>query len=99
MRSAEPCPACGSPVIRISNDVPDHEYLVNFIARYAACGDCGTLHQIPMPDSCTVTTFYPKMGCYGFGEHYTHHQIPGIPYYHLKATVLEAAQSDPAAIA
>jgi fatty acid desaturase len=39
------------------------------------------------------------MGCYGFGEHYTHHQIPGIPYYHLKAAALEAAQSDPAAIA
>lgn len=39
------------------------------------------------------------MGCYGFGEHYTHHQIPGIPYYHLKAAALEAAESDPAAIA
>jgi fatty acid desaturase len=39
------------------------------------------------------------MGCYGFGEHYTHHQIPGIPYYHLKAAALEAAQSDPAAMA
>jgi fatty acid desaturase len=23
-------------------------------------------------------------GAYGFGEHYTHHKIPGIPYYHLK---------------
>jgi SAM-dependent methyltransferase len=58
--SSEPCPACGSRVNRISYDVPDHEYLVNFIARYAACGDCGTLYQIPMPDSCTLTTFYPK---------------------------------------
>ena len=59
LSSSEPCPACGSRVQRNSYDVPDHEYLVNFIARYAACGDCGTLYQTPMPDSCTLTTFYP----------------------------------------
>jgi len=58
--SNEPCPACGSRGTRISYDVPDHEYLVNFIARYAACGDCGTLRQVPMPDSRTLTSFYPK---------------------------------------
>lgn len=58
--SDEPCPACGSRVTRISYDVPDYEYLVSFIARYAACGDCGTLYQIPMPDSFTLTSFYPK---------------------------------------
>ena len=39
------------------------------------------------------------MGCYGFGEHYTHHQIPGIPYYHLPAAARKAAESDPAALA
>jgi len=47
-------------MIGTSYDVPDHEYLVNFIARYAVCGDCGTLYQVPMPDSCTLTSFYPK---------------------------------------
>src|SRR5262245_61675574 len=60
MTSNEPCPACGSRVNRISYDVPDHEYQVNFIARYAACGNCSTLYQIPMPASSTLTSFYPK---------------------------------------
>jgi len=48
--------------------------------------------------SCNTLSRF-LMGCYGFGEHYTHHQIPGIPYYHLKAAACEAAKSDPAAAA
>jgi fatty acid desaturase len=48
--------------------------------------------------SCNILSRF-IMGCYGFGEHYTHHQIPGIPYYHLQAAAFEAAQSDPAAVA
>jgi fatty acid desaturase len=48
--------------------------------------------------SCNTLSRF-LMGCYGFGEHYTHHQIPGIPYYHLKAAAFEAAKSDPAAAA
>jgi fatty acid desaturase len=48
--------------------------------------------------SCNMLSRF-VMGCYGFGEHYTHHRIPGIPYYHLKAAALESAQSDPAAVA
>jgi fatty acid desaturase len=35
------------------------------------------------------------MGAYGFGEHYTHHQHPGIPYYHLPAATMELARDNP----
>jgi fatty acid desaturase len=35
------------------------------------------------------------MGAYGFGEHYTHHRVPGIPYYHLPAATREMAGEDP----
>lgn len=34
------------------------------------------------------------MGAYGFGEHYTHHREPAIPYYHLQAATVEMAQAD-----
>jgi len=34
------------------------------------------------------------MGVYGFGEHYTHHRIPGMPYYKLKEATAEMAQED-----
>jgi fatty acid desaturase len=34
------------------------------------------------------------MGAYGFGEHYTHHKIPGIPYYALKDATSELARTD-----
>jgi fatty acid desaturase len=36
------------------------------------------------------------MGAYGFGEHQTHHTIPGVPYYRLKALTTELAERDPA---
>jgi len=34
------------------------------------------------------------MGCYGFGEHYTHHKIPGIPYYALLKATKDLASQD-----
>ncbi len=33
-------------------------------------------------------------GAYGFGEHYTHHKIPGIPYYHLKEATEDISCKD-----
>jgi fatty acid desaturase len=33
-------------------------------------------------------------GAYGFGEHYTHHKIAGIPYYHLREATQEMASED-----
>jgi fatty acid desaturase len=33
-------------------------------------------------------------GAYGFGEHYTHHKIAGIPYYHLREATQEMALED-----
>jgi len=35
------------------------------------------------------------MGAYGFGEHYTHHKVPGIPYYSLKSATDDLAKEDP----
>ena len=33
-------------------------------------------------------------GAYAFGEHYTHHKIAGIPYYHLHEATQEMALDD-----
>jgi Fatty acid desaturase len=33
-------------------------------------------------------------GAYGFGEHYTHHKVPGIPYYHLKEATEDISCKD-----
>jgi fatty acid desaturase len=44
--------------------------------------------------SCGPLSRY-LMGAYGFGEHYTHHQHPGIPYYHLQAATLAMARDNP----
>jgi fatty acid desaturase len=33
-------------------------------------------------------------GAYGFGEHYTHHKVPGIPYYYLKEATEEISRQD-----
>jgi fatty acid desaturase len=35
------------------------------------------------------------MGAYGFGEHYTHHRAPAIPYYRLPEATAEMARHDP----
>lgn len=53
------CPACseictGQPVA-----VPDREYNVSYLARYAQCDDCGTLSQCPMPTFQELADFYP----------------------------------------
>jgi fatty acid desaturase len=39
---------------------------------------------------CNPVSRY-MMGAYGFGEHFTHHVVPGIPYYHLKAATAALA--------
>jgi fatty acid desaturase len=44
--------------------------------------------------SCGPLSRY-LMGAYGFGEHYTHHQHPGIPYYHLPAATAAMARDNP----
>jgi fatty acid desaturase len=44
--------------------------------------------------SCGPLSRY-LMGAYGFGEHYTHHQHPGIPYYHLPAATMAMARDNP----
>lgn len=36
------------------------------------------------------------LGAYGFGEHATHHEQPGIPYYRLRTVTAELAAKDPA---
>ena len=36
------------------------------------------------------------LGAYGFGEHATHHEIPGIPYYRLEKASLELAEKNAA---
>jgi fatty acid desaturase len=43
--------------------------------------------------SCTPFSRF-LMGAYGFGEHYTHHIEPGIPYYQLPAATRELADRD-----
>ena len=35
------------------------------------------------------------MGAYGFGEHFTHHRAPAIPYYRLREATTEMAAQDP----
>jgi fatty acid desaturase len=44
--------------------------------------------------SCGPVSRY-LMGAYGFGEHYTHHQHPGIPHYHLGAATVDMARENP----
>jgi fatty acid desaturase len=36
------------------------------------------------------------LGAYGFSEHATHHQRPGIPYYRLKVETATLAKTDAA---
>lgn len=43
---------------------------------------------------CNVIT-RTLMGAYGFGEHYTHHKAPGIPYYSLVSATWELAANNP----
>jgi fatty acid desaturase len=43
--------------------------------------------------SCNPVSRY-LMGAYGFGEHYTHHRVPSIPYYWLKIATQTLARDD-----
>ena len=45
--------------------------------------------------ACNPVSRY-LMGAYGFGEHFTHHRVPGIPYYHLPAATPDMAHQEPA---
>lgn len=42
---------------------------------------------------CNAVTRF-LMGAYGFGDHYTHHQFPTIPYYNLPTATIELEKSD-----
>jgi hypothetical protein len=53
------CPACGGVVPSGGVPIPDHEYDLNYVARYAECGSCGTLFQVPMPTISELRDFYP----------------------------------------
>ena len=53
------CPACGGPEVLSEVAVPDHEYAVDHLARYAACKGCASVYQRPMPTSAELASFYP----------------------------------------
>src|SRR5262249_20389725 len=52
------CPACESSAVLGISPIPDHEYGVDYLARYARCGDCQTVYQIPMPSGNGLSAFY-----------------------------------------
>lgn len=54
------CPACGAMAAGLSNAVYDHEYGLDYVARYSACQSCGTLFQTPMPSLEQLAAFYPS---------------------------------------
>ena len=53
------CPACESTSVSGYVDVPDHEYALSYVARYASCGTCRTVYQHPMPRESELGGFYP----------------------------------------
>ena len=53
------CPACGHRASADGVEVPDHEYALDFSARYCECAACGTLFQQPMPSLQQLAAFYP----------------------------------------
>jgi SAM-dependent methyltransferase len=54
------CPACAAQDSRIVGDVPDHEYAVPYVARYARCLACQSVYQAPMPRESDLAAFYPS---------------------------------------
>jgi SAM-dependent methyltransferase len=54
------CPACASIGARHHVNVPDHEYALAYVARYAECAKCRTVYQDPMPQESELGTFYPS---------------------------------------
>jgi len=53
------CPACGAAAPLDSLAVPDHEYGVAYLARYAHCRECLSAFQAPMPAGPALASFYP----------------------------------------
>lgn len=53
------CPACGQPVEGAAREVPDHEYALDYVARYAHCASCHSAFQAPMPLGEQLSAFYP----------------------------------------
>jgi SAM-dependent methyltransferase len=53
------CPACGAITGGAAAGVCDHEYALEYLARYSQCAECGTLFQVPMPDIEQLAAFYP----------------------------------------
>jgi SAM-dependent methyltransferase len=53
------CPACGEHGVAGEVPVPDHEYAMGYVARYATCTSCGSLYQRPMPSPENLDGFYP----------------------------------------
>jgi SAM-dependent methyltransferase len=41
-------------------EIPDHEYGLEYVARYRECQACGTLFQEPMPSGGELARFYPS---------------------------------------
>jgi len=58
--AAAACPACAAPSNSRTVAVPDHEYGLPYIARYAECMSCGTFAQVPMPSLAELSEFYPS---------------------------------------
>jgi fatty acid desaturase len=57
-------------------------------------GSAQTGHAALRNFTCGPLSRY-LMGAYGFGEHYTHHRVPGIPYYLLPAATDDLAAAEP----
>ena len=53
------CPACGEPVEGAAENVPDHEYALDYLASYLHCGRCRSTFQAPMPRGDQLSAFYP----------------------------------------
>ena len=53
------CPACGAGDIAPGMTVPDREYVLPYLARYAECRSCASLFQDPMPGFGELGAFYP----------------------------------------
>lgn len=54
------CPACNATNQSEIVKIPDHEYGLTEVARFAKCAGCGTLFQFPMPDGTSLARFYPS---------------------------------------
>jgi len=54
------CPACNNLCDKTGVLIPDHEYDLDYVARYAECNACGTLFQEPMPTVAQLATYYPS---------------------------------------